>query len=379
MCNLKTRLSDFDHAVSNMTLSEFEDRKFQNFPTKQKIFIVFLTRFRISRNLFLTGIFSSLQAVQCDLYGIHLNGFDLSEAKDLGFKNVDITGFSSSDVYSDCFPVLLYMVHLALGENGSNNGSWSLSDVFNETTSVLKGLCEKCNLQLVSKNEGNLTEETSICIENILTYNQGQVAVDNNSCGSFEEPSLSVLDSNLKDLPLMANVNEVLVYHYVLNLDVSFKEKSIFGTEILFLKPANDDVARREFQMCLDCTLIDIESVTELVLPENFDLHFHQEKCCCQSSNVSKPENDQQQTLTEFCMSCKLLQQNHHYNNNEFASLSRTKSLNFRTLPYAVYGWCLRVWNDHSSRKHWPKCVVIKYKTKPIGPSLAWCTDQDGK
>ena len=178
----------------------------------------------------------------------------------------------------------------------------------------------------------------------------------------------------------MANVNEVLVYHYVLNLDVSFQEKSIFGTEILFLKPDNDEVAQREFQMCLDCTLIDIESVTELVLPDNFDFHFHQEKCCCQSHDLFAQENAHQ-TLTEFCMSCKLLQQNYHCNNNESnTSFSTTiKSLNFRTLPYAVYGWCLRVWNIPSSRNHWPKCVVIKYKTKPIGPSLAWCKDQDGK
>ena len=374
MCNLKTRLSDFDHTVSNITMSEFEDGKFEYLPEMQKIFFVVLSGLKKNLNLFLNGISGHLREKHYDLYGIHLNEFDKSELKDIDLNNIEITGFASSAVYSDCFPVLLYMVHLALGENGANNGSWSLIDVFNETTSVLKGLCEKCNLELVLGIEGNLTKE------NYIYDAQDGHAADNKSCDSIEEPSLSVLDSNLKDLPLMANVNEVLVYHYVLNLDVSFQEKSIFGTEILFLKPDNDEVAQREFQMCLDCTLIDIESVTELVLPDNFDFHFHQEKCCCQSHDLFDQENAHQ-TLTEFCMSCKLLQQNYHYNNNESnTSFSTTiKSLNFRTLPYAVYGWCLRVWNIPSSRNHWPKCVVIKYKTKPIGPSLAWCKDQDGK
>ena len=361
-------------------MSEFEDRKFEYLPEMQKIFFVILTGLKKNLNLFLNGISDHLQETHYDLYGIHLNEFDKSELKDIDLNNKEITGFASTAVYSDCFPVLLYMVHLALGENGANNGSWSLSDVFKETTSVLKGLCEKCNLELVSRIEGNLTKEYNICEESIAICDaQDGHAADNKSFDSFEEPSLSVLDSNLKDLPLMANVKEVLVYHYVLNLDVSFQEKSIFGTEILFLKPANDEVAQKEFQMCLDCTLIDIESVTEIVLPENFDFHFHQEKCCCQSHDLSNPENVHQ-ALTEFCMSCKLLQQNYHYNNESNTSFSTTiKSLNFRTLPYAVYGWCLRVWNIPSSRKHWPKCVAIKYKTKPLGPSLAWCKDQDGK
>ena len=381
MCNLKTRLSDFEHAVSSVTSSDFQDGKFESLLTKKRLFLIFLTHLQADCHSFLTEVSSCLQAAKCDLYGIHLNRLGNSKSANLDIKGIEITGFTDSTVYSDCFPVLLYMIHLALGENATNNDNWSLTDVFNETTSVLKGLCNKCNLELLSKREveGDLTEENSICKRKVSTSDE---TLGNVNCDSFDEPNMSVLDSNLKDLPLMANVNEVLVYHYVLNLDISFQEKSIFGTEILFLKPASDKVAEREFQMCLDCTLIDIESVTELVLPDNFDLHFHQDKCCCCSEVSSLPNKPDSASLssTSCCTSCQLLQQNHHHSESTtWSTIAEQKSLNSRTLPYAVYGWCLRVWNVPSSRKHWPKCVVIKYKTKPIGPSLAWCKDQDGK
>ena len=450
--------------------------------------------------------------------------------------------YDKLESFSDTFPILLYMVHLALGENGAihqkdendlnsntrTKNSWTFADVYRETKSVLKGLCEKCRLVGLSNsfgdqniaidqyppNESSLDELTGTgsvtsdyligndtdpietlpnlstddgnesiktskssstksvdrtcdehlnCITNdaeqdiadgVSSDNGGEKIEDpekgptsfNVVCSKTEENLQSiksedkqpdVLDSSLKDVPLMANINEVIVEHYVLNLDVSFDDKCISGTEILFLRPANAEVGKNEFQMCLDCTLIDIVSVEEVVLPENFELHFHQDQCCCNRQNLNQdldfepkhelsghhlkslgiaedgnkkifslhdevlvdrqtaknPINQNYQTEVEpieqdsqttdlssqtphnnfFCPSCRIL----HGNNEE--TNYRTKSLNYRTLPYAVYGWCIRVWNVESSRHHWPRCVVIKYKTKEIGPSLTWCKDKDGK
>lgn len=189
--------------------------------------------------------------------------------------------------------------------------------------------------------------------------------------GAFVVPN--VLDKQLKDVPLMANVDEVHIYHYALNLDVDFTEKCVTGCEILFLKPVNESIARKKFQMCLDCTLIDILSVEEIVLPDDFRIHFHGDECCCKSSTVEKnEENSQNETESDCvcCASCSFLQT---------YEKSDTKDLNYKTLPYAVYGWCIRVWNLETSKHHWPRCVGIRYKTKSIGPSLTWCKDQDGK
>lgn len=433
-----------------MSLTELESRNLEmNSDRAKKMFFVILTHIR-DCSWFFNKLFDWLLETKCILYGIHFQYkiTDFSPKKDFslkkGMEDSEITCFADTAVYSDCFPVLLYMIHLALGENAHQTEIWSLADVFNETASVLKGLSERCCLELLSKLdiEDEKTETKDISIDKIKDNTSEEILsnLDINEPKTFNDPSITVLDNNLKDLPLMANVNEVLVYHYVLNLDVNFNEKQILGTEILFLKPASDEVAKREFQMCLDCTLIDIESVVELELPEDFDLHFHQESCCCSSSpsdlptkqphNITKAVTEHSSDNTpkqppnllktkigtephstvkcnqlsgsttkspnvpkasytksssiKVCKSCQLLrQQNNFLAKSTQTSLSsatvETKSLNYRTLPYAVYGWCLRVWNVPSSKKHWPKCVVIKYKTKPIGPSLAWCKDQDGK
>ena len=84
-----------------------------------------------------------------------------------------------------------------------------------------------------------------------------------------------------KDLPLMANVDDVLVKHYILDLDVDFKTKIISGTIILFLEPARHDANECNFQMCLDSTMVTVESAVEIPVPDDLEIHFHDKKCCC--------------------------------------------------------------------------------------------------
>lgn len=179
--------------------------------------------------------------------------------------------------------------------------------------------------------------------------------------GNYDIVQLGELTKELKDVPLMANVDEVLVYHYKLELDVHFEEKCIDGNILLFTKPTNEKVVEKEFQMCLDCTLIDIQSVHEITLPDNFDIHFHNR------SSRHKDIKPFHCDLKNPCQSCSFLQS---YKSH------LSDGLKYKTLSYAVYGWCIRVWKENSTE--WPKCVFIKYRTKPIGPSLMWCTDSDG-
>ena len=176
-----------------------------------------------------------------------------------------------------------------------------------------------------------------------------------------------------KDVPLMANVDEVLVYHYALNLDVLFHEKCVIGSILLFVKPANETASKQKFQMCLDCTLITIHSVEKVELPQGFQIHFHKDFCCCLDKVTDTVYLNDNQCKKEakmgfICNYCRFLE------NNRNASGEKLK---YQMLSYSMHGWCIRVWDEETVI--WPKCIRIKYRTNPMGPSLMWCKDQDGK
>lgn len=278
-------------------------------------------------------------------------------------------------------------------------GCWSLLDVFKEIDYVLNGLAKRSRLSLISsdlfsdkekhmnfKNEYTREMSSLNCDEKSLEVpgtEKHSVQVDQKDSNErlqgdlrsgttlTEEKKISgivlpdhdseikeLLDitKNIVDLPLMANVDEVHVYHYVLHLDVKFNESRIDGNILLLIKPAKNCNIDRKFQMCLDCTLINILSVKEVNLPEYFSLHFQKDFKCCSGDG-------------RLCGSCSFL--NNYSNKN-------CTSLNYKTLSYATYGWCVRIWRETSFHV-WPKCVWISYQTKPVGPSLTWRTDDDGR
>ena len=159
-----------------------------------------------------------------------------------------------------------------------------------------------------------------------------------------------------KDLPLMANVDEVLVKHYILDLSVKFSEKIMQGSIVLFLKPRNEEVTKRQFQMTLDSTLVNIESMSEVVLPEDFKLTFFGQEENSASTSV---------VLNGFL--------------GDILGDNSQNPLPFKGLRYSVHGWFVRIWKPDATGKAWPRCIWIKYHTSPEGKSLTWATDQDGK
>ena len=180
-------------------------------------------------------------------------------------------------------------------------------------------------------------------------------------CNSRTEGSLDTNWDKSDDLPLMANVDEVLVYHYILDLSVKFSEKIMKGNIVLFLEPRNEEVTERQFQMTLDSTLVNIESVSEVVLPEDFEVTF----CGHKQDNLLSEETSSSGVQNGFL-------------GNILGDKTHTP-LPFKGLSYSVYGWCVQIWKPDAVGKAWPRCVWIKYHTTPEGTSLTWATDQDGK
>ena len=180
-------------------------------------------------------------------------------------------------------------------------------------------------------------------------------------CKIRTERSLDTNWDTSEDLPLMANVDEVLVHHYILDLSVKFSEKTMKGNIVLFLEPRNEEVTKRQFQMTLDSTLVNIESVSEVVLPEDFEVTFCSHK--------------QDSVLTQGASSSG---EQNGFLGNILGDTTHTP-LPFKGLSYSVYGWCVQIWKPDATGKAWPRCVWIKYHTNPEGTSLTWATDQDGK
>ena len=178
---------------------------------------------------------------------------------------------------------------------------------------------------------------------------------------SEDERSIGTKWDKSDDLPLMANVDEVLVYHYILDLSVEFNEKSMKGNIVLFLEPRNEEVTKKQFQMTLDSTLVNIESVSEVVLPDDFQVTF----CRHKQSGLLSHETTSSEVPLGFL-------------GNILGDKSHTP-LPFKGLSYSVYGWCVQISKPEATGKAWPRCVWIKYHTSPEGSSLTWATDQDGK
>ncbi len=175
-------------------------------------------------------------------------------------------------------------------------------------------------------------------------------------CVTDEETDRPCSDSKWDtsdDLPLMANVDEVLVTHYVLNLSVNFSDKVMNGDITLFLKPATDIVTQRQFQLCLDCSLVDIESVEEIDLKDDFSVKQYGD-----NTSYSSYPSDVFQV-------------------DKFKKVP--VALPYTLLPYAVRNWCVRIWKPYKLGRTWPRCVRIKYCTRPEGKSLTWTTDQDNR
>ena len=270
---------------------------------------------------------------------------------------------------------------VVLESDSLNSGEPVLTrlNVFEVMECMKQGIDNVEDDQSVGKNAVGTGENRDIEIDSEVTSAEKRTLLMDNS-GDVEQPSVKKLkneseseckeriekslDTNWDksdDLPLMANVDEVLVHHYILDLSVKFNEKILKGNIVLFLEPRNEEVTKKQFQMTLDSSLVNIESVSEVALPDDYKVTF----CGHQQNSL----------LTEDISSSG---EQIGFLGDILGDKSHTP-LPFKGLPYSVYGWCVKIWKPDATGKAWPRCVWIKYHTSPEGTSLTWATDQDGK
>lgn len=220
------------------------------------------------------------------------------------------------------------------------------------------GTVEEIELSIRPSVEGNARSVFLTEPDEVSDEDEYVCVTDDETCPIQEVNCSDSKWDTSNDLPLMANVDEVLVFHYVLNLEVNFDEKVMNGDITLFLKPATEVVLQRQFQLCLDCSLVHIESVEEIGLRDDFSVKYY-------------GTQEQNEGNNAKCSS---------YPSNVF-QVDRLKptpvALPYTMLPYAVHNWCMRVWKPKDLGRRWPRCVRIKYRTSPEGKSLTWANDQD--
>lgn len=170
--------------------------------------------------------------------------------------------------------------------------------------------------------------------------------------------------TNENDLPLVSNVNDILVSHYMFNFSCSFDDKQFQSSTVLFLKP----VTKKNEQSVCTCFGHDKNSVvssSSLRTKEKFRNQF-KVILDCHKICVNYVE--------EIILNCSELE-NLKYVEHDPASFASSGKLNFVTDK-----WSLKIWKDINTCKLcFPKCIRISYRVVHDGPSLLWVTDQDKK
>lgn len=171
------------------------------------------------------------------------------------------------------------------------------------------------------------------------------------------------------DLPLVSNVKDMLVKHYMFNFSCSFEERIFTCTMLIFLEPVTSKTERiqcicsqNNFQETKKDSISSLVSLNEEEnnSKENFKLILD-----CHKILVHNVEE----------ISFAGAEKNIMYKGCNPSAFSVTKKLNFSTDK-----WSLRIWSDSCFCKFcFPPFIRISYQTIPEGSSLLWVTDQDKK
>jgi len=144
-----------------------------------------------------------------------------------------------------------------------------------------------------------------------------------------------------KDLPLLANVEEIRVIHQLMKLSFDFESRVVDGIIILFLDP----------------TCNTSQSLTKIVLD-----------CCsilCKSVYLLKTQDE---FSSQQCLARRVAGMKDFYkqDNLDWFSLSGEE------LTFSVQKWSLTININEKSQIVRPSVIRINYETSPYTPSLHW-------
>lgn len=233
------------------------------------------------------------------------------------------------------------------------------------------------------------------------------------------------------DMPLVANITDIVVRHYILNLTCDFENKIFSGNTVLFLEPVQSDKPC-ETQKCRCCGYLSNDKTnseqgsliqalktgrktynslcdTLFTCAEN-ELDFEELTDTKGHLYVSMDTNKKSELESSWHVRKlknkageKCIQQR-----DEFTCVLDCCQLNIKSveevdidvdifmlerfshetpkftskcaLNFLVDKWSLEIWKEGVyCRFHFPKFIRINYETIPEGNSLMWVKDQDGR
>lgn len=245
-----------------------------------------------------------------------------------------------------------------------------------------------------------------------------------------------------KDLPMSANISEIIVRHFVLDLTCQLKQRKFEGSVMLFSQPAlheqlqptesdhnkvNTPTTSVKSEIASSCS----NSSEEASCPGSYlseslqtdDLHQHMNGVVLSNSNnvkndsasgihsVNKSDSqilvNTKRKLLQLVLDCHELdiQRVISYNlccesstdlKSDVGEMLRNHLkieedglmfelppswfLQKRELNFMAEEHCLKIFAEDSNKANtFPSVIQIWYSTKPEGPSLSWTTDQDGQ
>lgn len=179
-----------------------------------------------------------------------------------------------------------------------------------------------------------------------------------------------------KDLPLLANTDDILVSHYCLELACSFEERRMTGYVVVFLestdKKVNDSVS--EFNNSGKVNSAEQPVITKKKMSHNGEETKKPFNVIFDACDISV-HSVQEVLMVETFQLSNLI-------NKEYYQRLRSAAICAKKLPihYTVGKWCIKIWKDDVFlAKNFPKVLMIHYHTNSSGASLTWAQDQNSR
>ena len=232
------------------------------------------------------------------------------------------------------------------------------------------------------------------------------------------------------DLPLLANTKDIKIRHFILELSCDLSKNIFKGYIFLILDSDNTghifdiqnhqrgcrpfDLRRHEtnkkyendvmrgsrdnYAVEKEHNAINIQKDHNIVLNDKNTIYFEDANASyLEESTDLLLESEQTEPFVMILDSCNLKVKSvteplidipFSHQTNDLLNCKETQTQpdftqwrrNANKLHFDVGEWCIKIWKDGAARAaDFPKLICIEYETTPMGRSLRWVNDQDGR